>query len=101
MFQCECVSLYRECVCAYVYVHVFLYKGGIFFALIWEDVMELETVSDLPFLCWQALLDRVVCHVRALAVLPTKELAQQVSSEGSWFLWPLFFPSTHRNIGVG
>ncbi|KAG8146484.1 hypothetical protein E2320_012811 [Naja naja] len=27
----------------------------------------------------QALLDRVVCHVRALAVLPTKELAQQVA----------------------
>ncbi|KAH0625674.1 hypothetical protein JD844_015269 [Phrynosoma platyrhinos] len=27
----------------------------------------------------QALLDRVVCHVRALVVLPTKELAQQVS----------------------
>uniref|UniRef100_A0A8C9MJ47 ATP-dependent RNA helicase n=1 Tax=Serinus canaria TaxID=9135 RepID=A0A8C9MJ47_SERCA len=27
----------------------------------------------------QVLLDRVVCHVRALAVLPTKELAQQVS----------------------
>ncbi|NXA53613.1 DDX51 helicase, partial [Nothocercus julius] len=27
----------------------------------------------------QALLDRVVCQVRALAVLPTKELAQQVS----------------------
>ncbi|XP_061459073.1 ATP-dependent RNA helicase DDX51 [Rhineura floridana] len=27
----------------------------------------------------QALLDRVVCRVRALAVLPTKELAQQVS----------------------
>ncbi|KAM3826045.1 ATP-dependent RNA helicase DDX51 isoform 1-T1 [Vipera latastei] len=27
----------------------------------------------------QALLDRVVCHVRALAVLPTKELAQQVT----------------------
>ncbi|XP_039937235.1 ATP-dependent RNA helicase DDX51 [Hirundo rustica] len=27
----------------------------------------------------QVLLDRVVCHVRALVVLPTKELAQQVS----------------------
>ncbi|XP_064235542.1 ATP-dependent RNA helicase DDX51 [Aotus nancymaae] len=27
----------------------------------------------------QALLSRVVCHVRALVVLPTKELAQQVS----------------------
>ncbi|KAL6036449.1 hypothetical protein STEG23_034160 [Scotinomys teguina] len=27
----------------------------------------------------QALLHRVVCHIRALAVLPTKELAQQVS----------------------
>ncbi|XP_013359051.1 PREDICTED: ATP-dependent RNA helicase DDX51 [Chinchilla lanigera] len=27
----------------------------------------------------QALLHRVVCHVRALVVLPTKELAQQVS----------------------
>ncbi|XP_013921862.1 PREDICTED: ATP-dependent RNA helicase DDX51 [Thamnophis sirtalis] len=27
----------------------------------------------------QALLDRVVCHVRVLAVLPTKELAQQVA----------------------
>nr|XP_028566099.1 ATP-dependent RNA helicase DDX51 isoform X2 [Podarcis muralis] len=27
----------------------------------------------------QALLDRVVCRVRALAVLPTKELAQQVT----------------------
>ncbi|XP_077015637.1 ATP-dependent RNA helicase DDX51 isoform X3 [Tamandua tetradactyla] len=27
----------------------------------------------------QALMHRVVCHVRALAVLPTKELAQQVS----------------------
>ncbi|XP_003792928.1 ATP-dependent RNA helicase DDX51 [Otolemur garnettii] len=27
----------------------------------------------------QALLQRVVCHVRALVVLPTKELAQQVS----------------------
>ncbi|KAK9391407.1 ATP-dependent RNA helicase DDX51 [Crotalus adamanteus] len=27
----------------------------------------------------QALLDRIVCHVRALAVLPTKELAQQVT----------------------
>ncbi|XP_034955088.1 ATP-dependent RNA helicase DDX51 isoform X2 [Zootoca vivipara] len=27
----------------------------------------------------QALLDRVVCRVRALAVLPTKELAQQVN----------------------
>ncbi|XP_063000458.1 ATP-dependent RNA helicase DDX51 isoform X2 [Elgaria multicarinata webbii] len=27
----------------------------------------------------QALLDRVICQVRALAVLPTKELAQQVS----------------------
>ncbi|KAM5238810.1 ATP-dependent RNA helicase DDX51 [Ctenodactylus gundi] len=27
----------------------------------------------------QALLPRVVCHVRALVVLPTKELAQQVS----------------------
>ncbi|KFO71504.1 ATP-dependent RNA helicase DDX51, partial [Cuculus canorus] len=30
-------------------------------------------------LFWQVLLDRVVCHVRALVVLPTKELAQQVS----------------------
>ncbi|XP_008003470.2 ATP-dependent RNA helicase DDX51 isoform X1 [Chlorocebus sabaeus] len=27
----------------------------------------------------QALLSRVVCHIRALVVLPTKELAQQVS----------------------
>ncbi|KAL1768838.1 ATP-dependent RNA helicase DDX51 [Sigmodon hispidus] len=27
----------------------------------------------------QALLNRVVCHIRALVVLPTKELAQQVS----------------------
>lgn len=27
----------------------------------------------------QALLHRVVCHIRALVVLPTKELAQQVS----------------------
>ncbi|NXV83056.1 DDX51 helicase, partial [Atlantisia rogersi] len=27
----------------------------------------------------QVLIDRVVCHVRALVVLPTKELAQQVS----------------------
>ncbi|XP_036249403.1 ATP-dependent RNA helicase DDX51 [Molothrus ater] len=27
----------------------------------------------------QVLLDRVVCHIRALVVLPTKELAQQVS----------------------
>ncbi|KAM7034353.1 ATP-dependent RNA helicase DDX51 [Acridotheres tristis] len=27
----------------------------------------------------QVLLDRVVCHVRALVLLPTKELAQQVS----------------------
>ncbi|XP_021570861.1 ATP-dependent RNA helicase DDX51 [Carlito syrichta] len=27
----------------------------------------------------QALLQRVVCHIRALVVLPTKELAQQVS----------------------
>lgn len=26
----------------------------------------------------QALLSRVVCHIRALVVLPTKELAQQV-----------------------
>lgn len=30
-----------------------------------------------PLFC-QVLLDRVVCHVRALVVLPTKELAQQV-----------------------
>ncbi|KFW71900.1 ATP-dependent RNA helicase DDX51, partial [Pygoscelis adeliae] len=30
-------------------------------------------------LFWQVLLDRVVCQVRALVVLPTKELAQQVS----------------------
>lgn len=30
-----------------------------------------------PSFC-QVLLDRVVCHVRALVVLPTKELAQQV-----------------------
>lgn len=29
-------------------------------------------------LFWQVLLDRVVCQVRALVVLPTKELAQQV-----------------------
>ncbi|KAM4763584.1 ATP-dependent RNA helicase DDX51 isoform 2-T2 [Cyanocitta cristata] len=29
----------------------------------------------------QVLLDRVVCHVRALVVLPTKELAQQIVDE--------------------
>lgn len=29
-------------------------------------------------LCYQVLMERVVCEVRALAVLPTKELAQQV-----------------------
>ena len=28
--------------------------------------------------CFQALIGRVVCEVRALVVLPTKELAQQV-----------------------
>lgn len=32
----------------------------------------------------QALLPRVVCQVRALVVLPTKELAQQVSAPRAW-----------------
>lgn len=30
------------------------------------------------YFCHQVLMERVVCEVRALAVLPTKELAQQV-----------------------
>ncbi len=32
------------------------------------------------FLYHQVLMERVVCEVRALAVLPTKELAQQVQT---------------------
>lgn len=61
------------------------------FALVWEDVTNPRSVSDLLFSFWQALLDRVVCHVRALAVLPTKELAQQVSSDGRRvFMAPVF-----------
>lgn len=32
----------------------------------------------------QALLHRAVCQVRALVVLPTKELAQQVRGPHSW-----------------
>lgn len=31
--------------------------------------------------CFQVLSERVVCEVRALVVLPTKELCQQVSLE--------------------
>lgn len=43
----------------------------------------LRAQSSLTFaLSWQALLGRVVCRVRALAVLPTKELAHQVCSGG-------------------
>lgn len=34
--------------------------------------------SNEHVLCHQVLSERVVCEVRALAVLPTKELAQQV-----------------------
>lgn len=41
---------------------------------------NLRDVSNILALSWQALLERVVCQVRALAVLPTKELAQQVRS---------------------
>lgn len=32
----------------------------------------------------QALLHRAVCQVRALVVLPTKELAQQVRGPHAW-----------------
>lgn len=34
--------------------------------------------SESKDVCHQVLMERVVCEVRALAVLPTKELAQQV-----------------------
>lgn len=42
----------------------------------------------------QALMTRVVCEVRALVLLPTKELAQQVQvitslHGGFFFLWPI------------
>ena len=42
------------------------------------------------FLSLQALLHRVVCHMRALAVLPTKELAQQVCPSVSRVCIPSF-----------
>lgn len=46
--------------------------------------MQVENADSISmfvfFFLTQVLMQRVVCEVRALAVLPTKELAQQVGT---------------------
>lgn len=46
--------------------------------------MQVENADSLSMFVFsfltQVLMQRVVCEVRALAVLPTKELAQQVGT---------------------
>lgn len=44
------------------------------------QVENVDLISMLFFLN-QVLMQRVICEVRALAVLPTKELAQQVGTK--------------------
>lgn len=45
--------------------------------------MQVENVDliSMFFFKNQVLMQRVICEVRALAVLPTKELAQQVGTK--------------------
>lgn len=48
--------------------------------------MQVDNVDLISMFCLfvfknQVLMQRVICEVRALAVLPTKELAQQVGTK--------------------